>query len=67
MLTPNNEDRNLPDGLVARPLAHRKASICSKLLQLQRRTLSVAASRFLEMIAADFNFVASSDRKATAD
>ncbi|MGB1149413.1 MAG: LysR family transcriptional regulator substrate-binding protein, partial [Alphaproteobacteria bacterium] len=67
MLTPNNEDRNLPDGLVARPLAHRKASICAKLLQLKGRTLSVAASRFLEMIAADFDFVASSDRKATAD
>ena len=33
MLTPNNEDHNLPDGLVARPLAHRKASICAKLLR----------------------------------
>lgn len=33
MLTPNNEDHNLPDGLVARPLAHRKASICATLLR----------------------------------
>ena len=35
MLTLNTEDRGLPDGLVARPLAHRKASICAKLLQLK--------------------------------
>lgn len=66
MLTPNTEGQGLPDGLVARPLAHRKASICAKLLQLKGRTLSVAASRFLEMIAADFDFGAPSAPKAVA-
>ena len=66
MLTPNTEGQGLPDGLVAQPLAHRKASICAKLLQLKGRTLSVAASRFLEMIAADFDFGAPSAPEAVA-
>ena len=45
----------LPLGLVARPLSHPQARTILKLIQLKGRTLSVAASRFVEHIAPDFD------------
>lgn len=45
----------LPQGLVSRPLQHPQAQTLLKLIQLKGRTLSVAASRFVEHIAPDFD------------
>jgi len=45
----------LPLGLVARPLNHPQAKTFLKLIQLKGRTLSVAASRFVEHLAPDFD------------
>jgi DNA-binding transcriptional LysR family regulator len=54
LLTPDT-DPALPNGLVARPIAHPQARTVLKLIQLKGRTLSVAASRFVEHIAPDFD------------
>jgi DNA-binding transcriptional LysR family regulator len=54
LMTPGTEP-SLPSGLVARPLMHPQATTVLKLIQLKGRTLSVAASRFVEHIAPDFD------------
>ncbi len=54
-LMTSDADRALPKGLVARPIEHPQARTVLKLIQLKGRTLSVAASRFVEHIAPDFD------------
>lgn len=54
LMTPGTQ-HNLPSGLIARPLLHPQARTFLKLIQLKGRTLSVAASRFVEHIAPDFD------------
>lgn len=54
LITPGDEPQ-LPVGLVARPLSHPQAKTFLKLIQLKGRTLSVAASRFVEHISPDFD------------
>ena len=54
LMTPGAQ-ASLPSGLVAIPLIHQQASTVLKLIQLKGRTLSVAASRFVEHISPDFD------------
>ena len=54
LIAPGNSPQ-LPEGLVARPLSNPQARTFLKLIQLKGRTLSVAASRFLEHISPDFD------------